>query len=470
MLALGEELARRGHQVTVCSLESWHGVKRKTEELGLSYISAGKLNTTEKDMRRDYNAAMGEVSSLLNVYEHMEKIRKWMGGAIDITAEFFLGLDLSAWDLVVVDNLFVRSVACVAKQRGMPVVAAYTMLHTMLPPWPHPPTFTDYTDDLSFEDRVALWIMSLFRFLGLEDVIYQSDATREICREVFSVSPPEGQEYPAIIGSVFGFEYSRTVLPLVEHVGPMLSSRRPELPQDLTRWLEGKPERSVVYISMGSMADITVDIASAFMRGLEATNLSVVWSLNQDVLSGFELDSNRFYISHWISQNTLLEHVSVAMTILHAGAGGVHETLYHAVPCIAIPLYADQYGNAARLASTGAGIRLSVKSLTPENITWAVLAIQSDGRYRKEAQRMRELLINAGGVTRAVDLLESYVRLGYQHLVPAYVKYHWSSVQYHCLDVQLLLVAILGSVLYLCRLLCRFLFCRHKKAKKAKRD
>ena len=476
MLALGEELARRGHIVTVCSLESWHEMKRKSEELGLSYISAGNLSTTEKDMRRDYRIIMGDVSKSLNMlkmYQYVEKVRKSMGNVVNIASEFFLGLDLSAWDLLVVDDVLCRSVACVAKQRGIPVVAAYTKQYSLPPPWSHPPFITSFTDDLSFTERFRVWVMEGMRSLGLEDMVYTSDATREICRKVFSTSPPDGQEYPAIVGSVFGFEYSRTVLPLVEHVGPMLSSRKPELPQDLSKWLEGKPERSVVYISMGSVADVTTDIASAFVRGVEATNLSVVWSLNklnQAVLSGFTLDSNMFYISHWIPQNTLLQHASLSMTILHAGAGGVHETLYHAVPCIALPMVGDQHGNAARLVSTGAGIRLDMNSLSPENINSAILAIQSDGRYRKEAKRMRELLLNAGGVTRAVDLLESYARLGYQHLVPAYVKYRWSFVQYHCLDVQLLLVAILGSVLYLCRLLCRFFFCRHKKAKKAKRD
>ena len=43
LLALGEELVRRGHNVSFCSTDSWDNLIEKVMERGIKYLSAGKV-------------------------------------------------------------------------------------------------------------------------------------------------------------------------------------------------------------------------------------------------------------------------------------------------------------------------------------------------------------------------------------------------------------------------------------------
>ena len=52
----------------------------------------------------------------------------------------------------------------------------------------------------------------------------------------------------------------------------------------------------------------------------------------------------------------------------------------------------------------------------------------------------------AGGVDKAADLVEFYVNVGYDHLIPGPVKYKWSWIQYYNIDVH---VTLLCSVYHI---------------------
>lgn len=98
----------------------------------------------------------------------------------------------------------------------------------------------------------------------------------------------------------------------------------------------------------------------------------------------------------------------------------------------------------------------------------SVLEVES-GSYRDNAQKMSIILKNAGGVKRAAELIELYARVGYDHLVPAYVKYHWSWIQYYNVDVQVLLILVGVLVTYLTlkliKCMCKCCCCSCKKQK-----
>ncbi|WP_285644237.1 glycosyltransferase [Lentzea sp. NBRC 102530] len=63
-----------------------------------------------------------------------------------------------------------------------------------------------------------------------------------------------------------------------------------------------------------------------------------------------------------IAQQRFLNTARLFVT--HAGYGGVREALTAGVPMIALPLFADQPRNAARIQDLGAGVKIDVKGLT----------------------------------------------------------------------------------------------------------
>ena len=54
----------------------------------------------------------------------------------------------------------------------------------------------------------------------------------------------------------------------------------------------------------------------------------------------------------------------------------------------------------------------------------------------------------AGGVMKAADLVELYGTYGYDHLIPATVKYKWNWIQYYNIDIYIaLLICLLALVM-----------------------
>ena len=466
LLALGESLSQRGHNVTFCTQLNWEGLDRKATARGMLFLSAGEMPTNETVFRETYRKmARATTDSSTNPLEAVQLIRESIGYILHPVAEYLAAdVDLTLWDVIVVDFMLDQTVACLAKHHNIPVISVINRIAYphLLPQWPFPFHISTSNDDMNFIDRfgstvknfliltIVLPFMNLFRMSSIDP----------ICSSSFHTTTPQCVEFPCLVILPIGLEFPRTGSALIEHVGPMflLDQDKALKPEELSDWLSNKPARTVVYISMGSLVEQTHELAEALVNGLMLTRYNVVWSLkqsNQYILDGLEIDSSRFFISNWVSQFRLLQHPAIAMAIVHGGTGGITEALYNRVPIIAIPFGGDQLGNAARVQSAGVGIALQQSELlTPAVIRDSVERIQA-GDYRQKAQQMRKIFDGAGGVNRASDLVELYADIGYQHLIPAYAKYKWNWIQYYNVDVLAVLCILIASVLYCTARLCK---------------
>jgi len=181
------------------------------------------------------------------------------------------------------------------------------------------------------------------------------------------ISTAPGVKIPQIVQTVIRFEFPRTITPLSEYVGPILSKSPVPLSEGLEIWLKDKPKESVIYISMGSVLTPSKETGLAIVNGINATKYSVIWSLmNQDVLEGLKLDPQRFFISSWTPQLSILQHKAINMAIMHGGMNGINEALYNGVPVIALPFNGDQGVTSGILQHRGLGIKLDWQNVTPE--------------------------------------------------------------------------------------------------------
>ena len=342
-----------------------------------------------------------------------------------------------------------HSLTCLAAYNNVRTVAVYDRITYDYPPWAYPEPLLGKTDNLNFVGRLRSTLIYSFPVVSLFE-LFGSTITSDMCKKAFHWTQFECWEFPVFILSAFGFEYPRTISPLTEYVGPILSKLNKPLPTDLSKWIQDKEDTSVIYISMGSLAHTTIDLAMALVNSTFQTNYSVVWSLNklnQHVLNDIKLDQNKYFISSWTPQATLLQHKSISMAILHGGSNGVHEALYYGVPLIVIPLVSDQLEWAAKVEHSGVGVRLKLHQMTSQNIRESIETIES-GEYHKKAQKMSQIMKRAGGVDKAADLVEFYVNVGYDHLIPGPVKYKWSWIQYYNIDVHVTLLCIILIIMY----------------------
>lgn len=71
-------------------------------------------------------------------------------------------------------------------------------------------------------------------------------------------------------------------------------------------------------------------------------------------------------------------HPKTKAFITHGGANGMYEAIYHGVPMVAIPLFADQPDNMIHMESKGAAIITSINFMKTEDLRDAINAVIND--------------------------------------------------------------------------------------------
>ena len=460
-IALGEELVRRGHNVTLFTLEirNFDRPRKSVEEAGMKYLSVD-VNITYDDFE-----AATEAISLSN--DTLGMFRKLTGGVPLIqramqNAESALdgALLRNYYDIILTTEFSFPVAMCMSKKWNVPLIhvgCARQIFPHQLPSWPHPGPLSRRTDDVNFMGRLS---ETVYRYIEsvLFSVIVEVIGLKLQCPyELSTLARAAGVLVPHIVPTAIGFEYPRPLSPLTTYVGPILPPVTDPLPGEIQMWLDSRPIGSVVYISMGSLAFITPQLARAIVEGLDATGYNALWSLrrkNRAILDGLEVNDKKILLLDWAPQLAILRHRSIRMAILHGGMNGVQEALHSGVPIIVLPLGGDQPANAVRVVHGGFGIQLNHNTITGTQITEGIHTIER-GNYSKTVNRLRKIFHHAGGVTKAADLVELYAEVGYDHLIPAYARYGWTWIQYYNVDVYGLLLVIGGGVVWIVLRLCR---------------
>jgi len=70
----------------------------------------------------------------------------------------------------------------------------------------------------------------------------------------------------------------------------------------------------------------------------------------------------------WLPQNDLLAHKDIKAFVSHVGHNSLHESAYHGVPVVAVPFFADQQANAAKVEHFGLGLAVDYKSSSAQQL------------------------------------------------------------------------------------------------------
>jgi zeaxanthin glucosyltransferase len=100
------------------------------------------------------------------------------------------------------------------------------------------------------------------------------------------------------------------------------------------------------------------------------------------------------------------------MTITHAGTNTVLDCLSNGIPMVAIPIAIDQPGLASRLAWAGVAEVVLPKRISVSKLRDAIKRVLTDSSYRQNALRLKSAIQQAGGVSRAADIIEKAVLTG----------------------------------------------------------
>ncbi len=204
-------------------------------------------------------------------------------------------------------------------------------------------------------------------------------------------------------------EYPRKILPKCFHfTGPYHYSAKREPVAFPWEKLTGQP---LIYASMGTLQNRLIDVFEKIASACEELDAQLVMTLGGSATpeSLPKLPGNPLVVSY-APQLEILQKATLVIT--HGGMNTVLESLTNGVPMVAIPVANDQPGIAARIAWTGAGEVVPLKKLSVEKLQKAVKQVLIEDSYKKNALRLQEGIKQAGGVKKAVDIIEQAVSTG----------------------------------------------------------
>lgn len=221
--------------------------------------------------------------------------------------------------------------------------------------------------------------------------------------------------------SVFGLEYPFPVPPHVHLVGALVgggadSAADPQRPRDeLMGWLD--QHESVVYVGLGTIARLTAAQLRALLEAFTGLGPRhhVLWKLSDDQRALLpETLPPHIRVENWIpSQLEVLAHPHTRAFVSHGGANGFHEGVYFGQPMLLLPFWLDCYDIAVRGVDAGVGLTLDrPPRIEADEVAAKLHRLLTDGTFRERSRYWGERLRQAGGVTRAADLVTRLATAG----------------------------------------------------------
>ena len=193
---------------------------------------------------------------------------------------------------------------------------------------------------------------------------------------------------------------------VVQRIRPVavdeLGTQQPALFDDL-------PDRPTVYLTFGTIWNRDLSIFRLVIEALrDDVNLVVtVGSTNDPAALGPQ--PGGVVIRQFIPQHEVLPWCAAA--VIHGGSGSMLGALAHGVPLLVIPQGADQWANAARVVTAGAGLCLLRDQVSAEAVREQVLTLLGDPAYANGAAtiqaQIREMPSTAEVVVRIETLLSA---------------------------------------------------------------
>ncbi|CAE1292247.1 UGT [Acanthosepion pharaonis] len=165
-------------------------------------------------------------------------------------------------------------------------------------------------------------------------------------------------------------------LPNVKYIGGMASQPAEPLQGNILDFINAS-KNGVIVVSPGSLISWEIH-ARKMEEAFSKIKYDVVWKHSNSSYS-----RPNVLLTKWLPQNDLLGHPNTKLFITHCGNSGQYESLYHAVPMIGFPVFADQPFNGYRMQIKGYGISMDMYTYTVDELVKNIKEVIENPRYKK---------------------------------------------------------------------------------------
>ncbi|KAM9858974.1 UDP-glucuronosyltransferase 2A2-like [Aulostomus maculatus] len=384
------------------------------------------------------------------------------------------------YNLLLADPIYPGS-DLVADMLGIPLV--FSLRFSLANNWerhcgqlPAPPSFvpgamSKLTDKMDFFERI--WN---FLFYALQDIVINTaiwpqieNYYTEVKGTPINACEMMGKADIWLIRTYWDFEFPRPFLPNFKFVGGIHCRPAKPLPADIEEFVQSSGDDGIVVFTLGSMIkNITTEKGNMIASALAQIPQKVLWRYSGEKPQTLGANT-RLY--DWIPQNDLLGHPKTRAFITHGGTNGIYEAIYHGVPMVGIPMFADQPDNMVHMKAKGAAVTVDLNFMNMGDLRDAINTVINDKSYKENAMRLSRIHHDRpiSPLDEAVFWIEFTMRnKGAKHLRVQAHELTW--YQYHSLDVVAFLtaVALLLTLLLIktCKVSFRICCGRKRKTKK----
>lgn len=165
---------------------------------------------------------------------------------------------------------------------------------------------------------------------------------------------------------------------------------------DYTNWLNSKQDGTVLYISFGSLINLSKQDILEIAQAILISKVSFIWVLRHNILGseernilplGFEEETaGRGLVVPWCSQLAVLSHPAVGVFLTHCGWNSILESIWCKVPMVCFPILTDQLTNRKLVVDDW---RIGVNLCTGRLIRKEVAA-ENIGRIMSKSDELRK--------------------------------------------------------------------------------
>ncbi|KAL3628455.1 hypothetical protein CASFOL_027501 [Castilleja foliolosa] len=180
---------------------------------------------------------------------------------------------------------------------------------------------------------------------------------------------------------------------------------------DCTKWLESKPNGSILYVSFGSCVHTNKQIIEEMAYGLLLSEVNFIWVVRDGIVEsgdanvlpvGFENEiKNKGLIVSWCDQIKVLSNRAVGGFLTHNGWNSTVESMWCGVPMICYPVAYDQHTNRKSVVDDWKiGINLCDGEFVNRfEVAERIKSFMSEGSvsksFKMEADRVKEAMQKA---------------------------------------------------------------------------
>ena len=423
---IGQALSKRGHSIYLSIDDNFPNLEKLLKP-GITTVTFHGLETAVPQIwsktveRAIMSAILGMEKPNINMPVKMasQDCSNMMLDEVFMSKVKALNIDIVLYDnfiglpchVILAHHLSVPAVSVTSMMLGwdarVPVNPAVT-----------PVVILGYSDRMTFSQRlinVAIYFaMSVYRVSKRNTTLLQRFAP-----EVNSwLELVQRSTVLYIVTRDYLLEWPEPQMPNVIHTPGVTTHPPGVLPQQLKDLMDAATDGAII-LSFGSLTgQLPAEIINKFLVAFEQLRQTVIFKFGGRNSKTHSNVPKNVHLLPWLPQNNLLGHPNTVLFITHCGNNGQYESLYHGVPMLGFPLFAEQHHNAFRMVDHGYGIDMNILTFTADELVNNIYKVLHEKSFNMATQKASDILKSRPMTAQdtAAYWVEHVLKYGGEHL------------------------------------------------------